>query len=325
MASRIRKFNTATGTTRALLTSSSLNASSRWGGIEVSNNGTVYVADILNYVVYKIFEQGTVSGALAGKINTAGDVLINPVGTGNDGSDARFEVPFGICVDSSDNIFVSDRTNKKIKKLSPHGKVQAIAGSGSTGDGISDNGSAATFSTTLGGICVDAAGVLYVTDTGNHKIKKIWPSGKVQTIAGGPGGTGVTGIANGVGNAARFASPEDCCVDKYGVIYVADTANNRIRKIDTNGNVTTLAGSTPAATTDGQGMDARFNAPKRVACDPSGQFLYVLDGNGAIRRVTAAGKVTSIGTYFIHPGTYRNDLCVDKSGFLYVNEAEVGS
>lgn len=319
---RIRKFNVSNGTVHDLQTNDNFNASSTWAAIDVSNNGTVYVADSTNHVVYKLFEHGRYSGALAGHINVTGDLLVNPLGT-QTGIDARFNTPFGICVDSSDNIYVADRVNKKIKKLSPHGKTMALAGSGSTGDAVSDNGSAASFSTTLGGCCVDAAGIVYVADTGNHKIKKIWPNGKVQTIAGGPGGAGSTGFANGVGNAARFASPEDVAVDNAGVIYVADTGNNRIRKIDTNGNVSTLAGFSDAATTDGQGMSARFNGPKRIAVDPSGRFLFVLDVNGAIRMVTAAGKVTSFGTYAPYIGTYRNDICVDKSGFLYLNESEV--
>jgi DNA-binding beta-propeller fold protein YncE len=167
------------------------------------------------------------------------------------------------------------------------------------------------------GLDVDKAGRVYVADTANHKIKKLWESGKSTRLAGS-----TSGFVNATGPLAKFNSPYDCCVDNQGNVYVADTGNHRIRKITESGVVTTLAGTT-AGFVDGNGIVAKFNTPKRIEIDDGNQFLYVLDaGNLAIRRVDMHGNVNTFMPYNIPPLGI-GDIAVDRSGFLYVLENDV--
>jgi sugar lactone lactonase YvrE len=208
--------------------------------------------------------------------------------------------------------------------MSPSGRLVFFAGNQSfTGDVCNtidgNDGTIARFSpTTTGmGICVDSAGVVYLADTGNHKVKKIWSSGKTTSMAGVS-----SGFANGTGGAAQFNDPTDVCVDGHGNLFVADRDNNRIRKITESGVVTTLAGTAAAAFTDADsGSDARFSAPVRICMDPSNQFFYVMDSaNAAIRKVHTSGKTNTFCSYNVPTGSITGDICVDNSGFLYILE-----
>jgi sugar lactone lactonase YvrE len=170
--------------------------------------------------------------------------------------------------------------------------VTTFAGSETAGtaDGV---GTAASFSY-LGGIAVDAAGNVYVSDSGNHKIRKITPTGVVTTLVGG-GGSGYngSGSADGTGTAANFNTPGGVAVDSIGNIYVADSGNHKIRKITPAGVVTTLAGSGAAGSANGTGASASFRSPSSVAVDASGN-VYVADiGNNKIRIISPAGVVTT--------------------------------
>lgn len=309
MADVIRKINASLDNFRVL--TRNLDAAAVVSGIDVSANGTVYAADWENHVVYKIYENGKVDGVLAGKLGVSGDVISDTINN-ESGLDARFNRPFGICVDRSNNIYLSDRNNFKIKKMTAEGKVQILAGSVS-GDQINDVGSEVKFGTLMGGLAVDNAGVVYLADTANHKIKKIYPSGRTTSLAGS-----TAGFANALGSDAKFNSPLDVAVDAQGVVYVADVNNHRIRKITPDGTVTTLAGST-AGYANGNGIDAKFTNPARLALDPSGRLLYVLDyGNLKVRRVATDGTTTTFGDYSVSSGV--GDITVDNTGFIYLLE-----
>lgn len=320
MADRIRKINVSTRTTVRVVILSDLAASARVQGIDVSMNGTLYAADYVNHIVYKIYEHGTVNGALVGKIATAGDVDSSGVNAST-GLTARLDEPMGICVDRSDNIYVVSDAGQVIRRISPSGRSRVFAGAhGTSGnvvaamDNLTTDGSAVRFDGAIG-IDVDKAGIVYVADTLNNRIKKIWPSGKSTVLAGGS-----DGFANGTGNAAQFSAPRDVCVDNQGNCFVADTGNHRIRKITESGVVTTLAGAVGSGFVDGDGVTARFAAPVRVDIDYSNQFLYVLDqGNEAIRRVNMHGATNTFAPYndaVVGDG----DITVDPSGFVYVLE-----
>lgn len=327
MAHKIRKVNIDTGTVHYVVRTGILAASNRVDGIDVAPDGTLYAVDFTNDVIYKIYESGRLLGTMAGLLTTAGNAEASGVksidGNANGGLNARFSGPSGVCVDASHNIFISDTTNKRIKRVSPSGRVKTLAGDGTTGDAISDTGTSAKFGNALTGICVDKSGILYVADKSNHKIKKIWPSGKVVSLAGG----GSAHFHNARGAAAFFSSPSDVAVDNSGNVYVADSGNNCIRKIDTAGNVTILAGGASGAGTsglvNGAGADARFNNPVRLAIDPGSQFLIVMDkGNGAIRRVELGGRTSSLMPYAVPAGSAIGDLTIDRSGILYICERD---
>lgn len=167
------------------------------------------------------------------------------------------------------------------------GTVQTVAGTGATG-AINGPHDGARFSSPQG-VAVDHSGVIYVADSVNNLIRKITTAGVVSTLAG----SGISGALDGAGTAASFSNPLALAVDAQGVVYVCDTGNNAIRKIDTAGVVTTLAGGGLAGFADGQGRAARFNVPHGVAVSARGD-VYVADfANHRIRKITPSGGVTT--------------------------------
>ena len=207
--------------------------------------------------------------------------------------DAMFKAPRGVAVDASGNVFVADRDNHRIRKVTPGGVVTTFAGDGNDDgngsgrwvDAPSGPATAASFNKPSD-LALDTSGNLFVADTFNHRIRKIViNSGVVSTLAGGA----AAGAANGIGSAAKFNYPEGITIDANGNMYVGDTSNHLIRKIViSSGEVSTLAGSTFGWWADGTGISAEFNYPKGVAVDMSGN-VYVADWqNHVIRRVNVA-------------------------------------
>ena len=218
------------------------------------------------------------------------------------GSAARFVSPVSVTVDAATNVYVADNGNNTIRKVNSAAVVTTLAGLPGAFGSANGTGSAARFNLPSGA-AVDNAGNVYVADTGNSTIRKVTSAGKVTTLAGS---AGKTGSKNGRGSAARFLYPSGVAVDIAGNVYVADTGNNTIRKITPAGAVTTLAGlAGNAGYVNTNGSAARFFAPFGVAVDHAGN-LYVADTrNNAIRKVTAAGVVTTLagGTFGSKDGT----------------------
>ena len=286
-------------------------------GVAVDSTGHVYVADAGNHRIRKITPAGVVT-TLAGS-GTAGS-------TNGTGAGATFNEPFAVAVDSGGNVYIADRTNHRIRRITPGGTVTTLAGS-SQGylDGTGTN---AQFREPQG-VAVDSAGNVFVGDSTNHRIRRITPAGVVSTFAGsGTGqGTYVGTFADGTGTNASFNNPQGVAVDSAGNVYVADTMNNRIRKITPAGVVSTLAGSGTAGSANGTGTNATFNQPNGVAVDSMG-VLFVSDTETSIiRRITPAGVVTTLAgsTAGFQDGTgtnasffYPRGIAVDSGGILYV-------
>ena len=176
------------------------------------------------------------------------------------------------------------------------------------------------------GIAAGADGSLYVADIGNNRIRRVTPAGTVTTLAGN-----TEGFADGTGTAARFDSPSGVAVGADGSLYVADTQNNRIRRVTPAGVVTTLAGSTQGLA-DGMGTNAWFYFPQGIAVGADGS-LYVTDGfNSRIRKITPAGEVTTLagnGSFGFANGTgtaaafnFPQGIAVGTDGSLYVTDTE---
>jgi hypothetical protein len=235
--------------------------------------------------VYEPYTFSTLAGGGGYSNETAGNV-------------ARFFGPTSVAVDSAGNLYVADGFNQVIRKVTPAGAVTTLAGQAGI-YGITDGtGSDAQFNFFNGAAAgVDSAGNVYVADTSNHTIRKVTPGGLVTTIAGL---AGVTGSANGNGNAARFSYPFGVTADSAGNVYVADSGNGTIRKLTplgTNWAVTTLAGQPGSyGSTDGTGGVARFNFPVGVTVDSAG-VLYVVDpDNQNIRKITPVGTTCVVTT-----------------------------
>lgn len=204
------------------------------------------------------------------------------------GLGSRFSDPFGVVGDAHGNVFVADGgASNRIRRIGPDGLVATFAG-GRTG--FADGPAAAAAFDTPSALAIDRLGNLYVADTGNNAIRKVAPDGSVSTLAGG----GEPGYLDGNGRAARFNGPVGVAVDREGNVYVADTYNDRIRRIGRDGTVTTLAGSGSPGSLDGTGTAAAFDTPSAIVVDKNG-LLFVADtGNDAIRRIDKDGVVTTL-------------------------------
>ncbi|MFY7885757.1 MAG: NHL repeat-containing protein, partial [Dolichospermum sp.] len=203
-------------------------------------------------------------------------------------------------------------------------EVSTFAGSGTAG-ATNGTGTAASFNNPQG-VVVDVSGNIYVTDYNNHLIRKITNAGVVTTFAG----TGTSGAVNGTGTAASFRNPINIALDGSGNLYVADYGNNLIRKISTAGVVTTLAGSGSIGAANGTGTAASFYWPNGVAVDGAGNVYVADQGNHLIRKITAAGVVTTFagsGTAGATNGTGTaasfnspTGVAIDAAGNLYVSD-----
>lgn len=240
------------------------------GGLGRDSYGNIYVADTYNHSIRKIAPNGIVStlvGSIEGNVN------------GN-ANQALLSYPSGISIDANNYIYTRTYSDGKIKKISPTGDV-AVFPESNPNLQIRSYEFLGTGKRYYSGIVVDKVGNVYVTNY--DEIKKITPSGTVSTFAGS-----TAGYINAIGTAAKFNSPRGLCIDALGNIYVADSGNNRIRKIDPNGLVTTLAPQSPIV----------FDAPNGVAYN--GENIYVSEGNCSemcssnLKKITADGEVSII-------------------------------
>lgn len=247
-------------------------------GLALDGPGNVFVADANNSTIRKISPAGVVT-TFAG---TAGSY-----GPGRGG---QFRRPYGVAVDNSGHVYVSDHIAGSIHKITPDGVVTTLAG-GSGRLGIEDGiGSTARFSSPFG-VAVDHTGNVYVADAGNHTIRKILPTGEVTTLVGMPR---YAGSADGSGSAARFNAPYGVAIDAAGNLYVADTFNTTVRKIDRAGVVNTFAGLVASSgSVDGTGKEVRLNGPNAAAVDSAGNVFVADTANHTIRRISRDGAVTT--------------------------------
>ena len=249
------------------------------------------------------------------------------------GGAARFSSPGFVALDSLGNAFVTDRGNHTIRKITPAGLVSTFAGSPTVAGFANGAGAAAIFSSPEG-IALDSADNVYVADQGNAVIRKITPAGLVSTFAGV---ASVFGDTDGTATA-RFTGLQGLTIDTADNIYAAQAVDSRfsahsIRKITPAGEVSTLAGGARSGNTDGTGTAATFNAPLGVAVDSAGN-VYVADGsNNTIRKITAAGLVSTLAGSSFGGSGYVNGtdtvarfsgpqgVAVDSTGNVYVADA----
>ncbi len=212
-------------------------------------------------------------------------------GDGGPATRARFGGPTGVAVDAAGNVYIADTAGYRVRKVSPRGRITTFACTGRRGFS-GDGGPATRARCRPSGVAVDGRGNVYITDP--ERVRKVSRDGRITTIAG----TGVSGFSGdgGLATSARLSYPTGVAVDGQGNVYVADTNNNRVRRIATDGRITTFAGTGgPGPLGDGgPATAARLSAPFGVAVDAQGN-VYIADSGGhRVRKVDVAGTITTI-------------------------------
>lgn len=272
-----------------------------------------------------VVEAPLATATLAGQAANAGH-------TDGTGSAALFNGPADIALDSAGNAYVADSNNNTVRMVTPAGVVTTLAGQFGVSGGTDGSGTAALFNHPAG-IAVDSSGNAYVADTGNNTIRKlVIATGAVTTLAGQ---AGVAGSADGIGTAASFNGLSGIAVDSTGNIYVSDTLNHTIRKVNAAGAVSTIAGTAGSSGfTNATGTAALFHGPQGLTLDSSGNLFVADTNNNAIRKLVLATAVVSTvagqsGTAGSADGVnsqaqfhYPSSVAVDTSGNLYVVDTE---
>jgi sugar lactone lactonase YvrE len=266
--------------------------------VAVDKAGNIYIADMFNFCVRKVNKSGKIS-TVAGS---------GTQGSGGDGDTAtsayaQLNYPSGVAIDALGNIYIADQENNRIRKVDTTSKIiNTVAGNGIAGFS-GDGGIATTAQLNYPSrIVIDALGNIYIADQGNSRIRKVNTSGIINTIAGNGSensngtGTGNYSGDNGSALSAGLNLPSGVALDAAGNVYIADQENDRVRKVNTFGIISTIAGNG----TQGSGGDdetattAQLSFPTEVAVDTSGNIFIADEGNNRIRKV-GNGSATGIG------------------------------
>ena len=225
----------------------------------------------------------------------AGNQSLGPGFSGNGAlaTAAQLNNPDGVAVDGSGNVYISDFNNAVVRVVTPDGKINPFAGTGTTGH--AGDGGLATSAQLTGplGLAVDSSGNVYIADGPNNSIRKVSTSGIITTVAGGTAGFGGDG---GAATSAALNFPTAVAVDASGNLYIADSANHRIREVS-GGIISTIAGTTVFGFSgdNGPATSAQLYLPKGVAVDSHGNVYIADTGNQRIREITGTTITTIAG------------------------------
>lgn len=301
-------------------------------GVAVDRNGAFYFVEAGigsgtglargDHRVWKVSSAGVLT-------TVAGNGLPNYGGDNGAATAAQLDTPTGVAVDASGNVLISDTLNHRVRKVT-RGTIMTVAGTGAAGFNgeVSPPGSARL--NTPRGLAVDGQGDYFVADTGNNRVREVQPGGNLFGVAG-------NGNASyfGDGTAATRASinqPEGVAVDARGNIYIADTLDNVIREVTADGAINTIAGfGTPGFGGDGgPAIQAKLNGPRGVAVDTQGNVYVADSGNGRVRKIDGLGNITTLGDAgigdFVLAGSAAGPLvdprgvAVDRAGNVFVTD-----
>ena len=246
-------------------------------GVALDNGGNLFIADYNNYRIRKVDANGIIS-------TVAGTGSSGFSGDGGMATNAKISSVFGLAVDAAGNCFIADWSNNRIRKVDTNGIISTVAGTGSFG--FSGDGGAATNAAIQlpESVAFDSAGNLFIANF-LHRIRKVDTNGIISTVAGNgnPAYSGDGGIATN----ASLNLPEAVTVDSTGNIFIADTGNERIRRVGTNGIIATVAGNGTLgfAGDGGAGNNAEFSVPRGLAVDVAGNVYSADMGNNRIRKL----------------------------------------
>ena len=254
-------------------------------GVAVDAAGNTYISDTANHVVRRVSTSGVIT-------NYAGTGTPGNAGDGGAAASAQLNSPQGLAVDSSGNLYIADAGNHKVRKVT-NGTISTLAGSGTAGFG-GDGGAAGSALLNLPyGVALDAAGNVYIAEFASNRVRRVGTNGNIATIAG----NGVSGYSGDGGQAtsAMLNGPQSVAVDGNGNVYIADTGNNRVRRVTAGGAISTFAGIGGAGSTGdgGPATSAIVGNPVAVAIDSVGN-LYIADGSSRIRKVFLSGVISTI-------------------------------
>ena len=258
----------------------------RCTGAAFDGAGNVYIADRDNNVVRRVNPLGVIT-------TFAGTDTAGYSGDGGAAVFARLNHPYSVATDATGKVYIADQGNNVIRIVGLDGRINTYAGNDTLGYS-GDNGSADHASLNAPqGIAVDGAGNLYISDAGNHVVRKVDGAGIITTIAGN-GTQGYSGD-NGAATDAELSHPAGLAVDPYGDVYVADIDNNVVREIvDSTGNIIPFAGNgTSGFAGDGSfATAAQLSFPSSVTLDNAGSIYITDQGNSTVRRVDSLGKIS---------------------------------
>ena len=291
-------------------------------GVAVDGEGNVYVADYGNHRIRRIDTHGVIT-TFAGSGST-GIFSGGLSGDGGPATEAQLNYPRGVAVDAAGNVYVADSANDRIRRIDTQGVITTFAGSGEYGGQGGDGGPATEAQLNdPRGVAVDAAGNVYVGDLNNHRIRRIDTRGVITTFAGT--GRGSYGGDGGPATLARLYYPKGVAVDAVGNVYVADSGNDRIRRIDTQGVITTFAGTGKEgyAGDGGPAPEAQLSNPTGVAVDAVGNVYVADSSNRRIRHIDTHGMITTLGTgparIPVYLSGFLGYVAVDGEGNLYIS------
>ena len=253
------------------------------GAVAVGASGTVYISDTSGHRVRMIDGSGNIS-------TIAGNGTPGYSGDGGPATSAMLNYPGGLAVDASGSVYICDKYNQRIRKVSG-GVITTVAGNGALGFSGDGGPAASAMLSYPAGVVVDASGNLYIADTSNSRIRKVVTSGTITTVAG----NGINGYSGDGGQATSSSLywPQGVGMDASGNLWIADTSNGRVRKVSTSGIITTQAGGGSVGD-GGPGAFAKFSFPQAVAVDNSGN-TYVADTSGnRVRKISANGTITTV-------------------------------
>jgi sugar lactone lactonase YvrE len=260
-------------------------------GLACDAYGNLYIADSSNNRVRKVDVKGVIT-------TVAGNGTSGFSGEGGPATNAAFHTPSAVIVDNSGAVYVTDADNNRVRRIAPNGVVTTVAGNGTAGyagdGGWATNASLWLAATTrgVGGLALDEAGNLYFADTGNHSVRRVDTKGIIMPVAG-MGSSGFSGDG-GQATFAKVNTPRGIALDGLGNLFIVENANQRIRRVDPSGLITTLAGngSYGYAGDGGTSANAWFYYPAAVAVDGAGNVFVADSYNQRIREISGASTLT---------------------------------